>query len=212
MQGRSFAVRRAGTADAPLLAALVAGEDAAAAGPAGLDVPQQRLPLAAVAAGARAEALLVRADVEVHVAVALDAPGVERAVGLAVLRRSEVLVPVPAPLLHVEQLWVDPAWRRRGVGHQLLAAVAAAAEAAGVEEVSAAARPGQREAQRFLARLGFARPVVVRAAPVGVLRARLAASGAAPAAGRRRAALEQLVARRRRQLGVSGAARPSAGT
>lgn len=203
---RTFAVRRADPADPVDLSLL---QEAVAAAPGAAPVPAQREPLAAAAeapegstasAGAVA-ALLAHPDVDVLLALSADGERPE-VVGLAVLRRGQVVLPAPAVVVHVEQLWVDPAWRRRGVGHQLVAAAAACAEAAGADEVSAAAASGQRDVQRFLARLGFARPMVVRSAPLPVLRSRLAAAG--PAAGvrrdRRRAALDELVARRRRQL------------
>ncbi|WP_194907902.1 GNAT family N-acetyltransferase [Quadrisphaera sp. INWT6] len=216
----SVEVRRAGAGDLHLLEALV--RDTAVAAPARADVPAQRTARDA-SARLRLEALVDHPHVEVHVAV-VPREGGEEAVGVAVVRRAEVVVPVPAPVLHVDQLWVAPAWRRQGVGHALLGAVAAVAEAAGVDEVSAAGDPGHREAQRFLARLGFGRPVVVRAAPLAVLRARLAATAATAAGsrGRRRAALDQVVALRRRQrerpapappgADLSGAVRPAAGT
>ncbi|TNM64588.1 GNAT family N-acetyltransferase [Streptomyces sp. NP160] len=206
MASRTFAVRRADPADPADLALLL---DAVAAAPGGAPVPAQREPLAAgssaqaaaSSAGDVVAALLAHPDVEVLVALSADGARSE-VVGLAVLRRGQVVLPAPAVVLHVEQLWVDPAWRRRGVGHQLLAAVAASAEAAGAEDVLAAAATGQRDVQRFLARLGFGRPLVVRSAPLAVLRARLAAAGASGAGrrDRRRAALDELVARRRRQL------------
>lgn len=218
MASRTVVVRRADPSDPSDLALLQA---AVASAPGGTPVPAQREPLAAAAPAApepadpagpaappagggsdeAVAALLAHPDVEVLVAVSPDGERPE-AVGLAVLRRGQVVLPAPAVVVHVEQLWVAPAWRRRGVGHQLLAAVAASAEAAGAEEVQAAAASGQRDVQRFLARLGFARPVVVRSAPLAVLRSRLAAAGAAGGGrrDRRRAALDELVARRRRQL------------
>lgn len=236
----SVEVRRAGPGDLGLLEALALASTSSRA-----EVPAQRAPRDPATAPGRLEALLAHPDVEVHVALVSRGSaqeraevGAEAAVGVAVVRRAELVVPVLARVLHVDQLWVDPAWRRQGVGHLLLAAVAAAAEAAGVEEVSASSEPGQRDAQRFLARLGFGRPVVVRAAPLAVLRSRLGATTAG-GRGRRRAALDQVVALRRRQRarpdpaaaqvvareaapssaaglsgapGLSGVARPAAGT
>jgi ribosomal protein S18 acetylase RimI-like enzyme len=209
---RTFAVRRADSADLALLRVAVA------CATTGTPVPAQREPLGSTAAASPGSAdsggsadsrgsadvvasLLAHPDVEVLVAVSADGERSE-VVGLAVVRRGQVVLPAPAVVVHVEQLWVDPAWRRRGVGHQLLAAVAASAEAAGAEDVLAAAATGQRDVQRFLARLGFGRPLVVRSAPLAVLRARLTAAGAAGGGRRerRRAALDELVARRRRQL------------
>ncbi len=202
-------MRRADASDASLLERVVAGAGGAGGAAGAGDEAREGSREAALPGGVLLR-LLDHPDVEVHLALA---PGdhAEEVVGLVVLRRGLVVLPAPAPVLHVEQLWVVPAWRRRGVGHQLLSAAVGAAEAAGAEEVTAVASSGERDVQRFLARLGFGRPAVHRSAPVPVLRARLAAAAASAGGGRlrRRAALDQLVARRRRQLGVGAGPGPA---
>lgn len=74
------------------------------------------------------------------------------------------------PVLHVTHLVVAPKHRRRGVGRTLLAAAVHLAEERGIDRVLATAASGSREANRYLARLGFAPMVVQRLAPTAVLR------------------------------------------
>ncbi len=195
-------VRRALSSDAEVLAALHA-----------------RLYPAHGTAGLRPRltAALARADVEVQLAVVAGAGRDDRVVGVLVLRLCEPVALRPGGAVHVEQLWVDPEWRRRGVARSLLAAAARTAEGLGVDDLACAVpagSPSGREVHRFLARLGFGPAVTLRTADVGRLQRRLlgAAAGASAAADpRRRTALDQLVARRRRQL-LTGVERRAAGT
>ncbi len=143
--------------------------------------------------------------------VVLLAEAAERAVGVLVLRRGEVLPLSDLPAAHVDQLAVAPAERRRGVGRALLAAAARAAEADGVERIVVSAPPGAREAQRFLARLGFAPLVVQRCASVPALRRSLRLQATRRLEARdddasRRDAVERLLSRRRRERGLTGTA------
>jgi len=151
-------------------------------------------------------AALRRPDVVVLLAEAGD-----RAVGVLVLRRGEVLPLSDVPAAHVDQLAVVPAERRRGVGRALLEAAARAADADGVARIVVSAPPTGREAHRFLARLGFAPLVVQRCASVPALRRSLRAQ----AAGRpeatdddasRRDAVERLLTRRRQERRLAGTA------
>jgi len=137
-------------------------------------------------------AALDRRGTEVHLALADD-----DAVGALVLRVADLMVLTGGTTVHIEQLYVCPTWRHRGVARQLLAAAVAAGERHGAEDVACVLPPGGRDLQRFFARLGFAPLVTLRAVPVSRLRARLAGPHVD---GRRRIALDQLVARRRRQL------------
>ena len=137
-------------------------------------------------------AALERAGTEVHLALADEEP-----VGALVLRVADLMVLTGATTVHIEQLYVSPAWRHRGVARQLLAAAVAAGERYGADDVACVLPPGGRDLQRFFARLGFAPLVTLRAVPVSRLRSRLAGGHVD---GRRRIALDQLVARRRRQL------------
>lgn len=139
----------------------------------------------------RTLAALERPDVEVLVAEAGHEP-----VGLLVLRRDELLPLCGADAVHVEQLWVHPMWRRRGVARSLLRAAATVGEHAGLENVVCSAPSGDRDAARFLTRLGFTPLVTHRVSSVVGLLRRLAGEGAGDV---RRSALEQTLARRRRE-------------
>ena len=109
--------------------------------------------------------LLERPDIDVVVAELSEADGGTRAVALMVLRRAELLPLLDEPAVHVEQLWVDPDARQRGIAKALLRFVAVAAQRHGAAEVVCSV-PAGRDANRFLARLGFAPMVVLRAASV----------------------------------------------
>jgi N-acetylglutamate synthase-like GNAT family acetyltransferase len=114
------------------------------------------------------------------------------------------------PAVHVTHLLVAPSHRRRGVGRALLAAAVHLADEHGVDRVLATAASGSREANRYLARLGFAPLVVHRVASTTALRRSL---GIADVAGRvavlRRARLTRTVrvaaADRSRRLAHRGA-------
>ncbi len=80
------------------------------------------------------------------------------------------------PAVHVTHLLVAPTHRRRGVGRTLLAAVVHLADERGVDRVLATAASGSREANRYLARLGFAPLVVHRVASTATLRRSLGIS------------------------------------
>jgi GNAT superfamily N-acetyltransferase len=76
-------------------------------------------------------------------------------------------------VLEMIHVVVAKQYRRRGVGHALVAAAADIADDLRIEHVSVGVYPSLREASRFYARLGFAQVMVRRVAPVGVLRRRL---------------------------------------
>lgn len=196
-------LRRAVPADAEALAALCERLTAT-------DTPHLRERLAAA---------LARRDVEVQLALGgpeLGGP----LVGVLVLRVVDLLALAPGGAVHVEQLWVDPQWRRRGVARSLLAAAARTAEGLGVEEIACtvpAGPPAGREVHRFLARLGFGPAVTMRRVPVHRLQRRLLGvpgpgGQVTGPDGRRRAVLDQLVARRRRQQLLTGVERRAAGS
>jgi ribosomal protein S18 acetylase RimI-like enzyme len=100
--------------------------------------------------------------------VAVDEAGA--VAGLLAARVDDVGTIDLTPVLHVTHLIVAPAHRRRGVGRTLLAAVVHLADERGIERVLATASAGSREANRYLARLGFAPLVVHRIASTSVLR------------------------------------------
>lgn len=91
-------------------------------------------------------------------------------VGLLVARREEIGAIDVTPVLHITHLLVQPPFRRRGVGRSLLAAAVHLADELGVDRVLATAASSSREANRYLARLGFAPLVLHRVASTGVLR------------------------------------------
>jgi GNAT superfamily N-acetyltransferase len=84
---------------------------------------------------------------------------------------SSTLLDVPT--VHASHMYVAAGHRGRGVGKTLVAAAAAFATERGVDQVMVSVSPGQREANRFYARLGFAPTVVRRVAPLAVLRRQL---------------------------------------
>lgn len=171
-----------------------AGAVAAALGAAG-----DRRDGGAVAPSA-VEATLARADVTV-----LLAEVGTTTVGVLVLRHGETL-PLGASAASVHQMAVTPSHRRRGVGRSLLAAAVQLAEADGAQHLVVSAPPGGREAHRFLARLGFSPLVVQRSAPVATLRRSLGAPAVGGEVALRRAAVERVLLRRRRERGLAGTA------
>jgi GNAT superfamily N-acetyltransferase len=101
--------------------------------------------------------------------VAVDDPSGD-IVGLLVAKLDEIGAIDLTPVLHVTHLLVAPNQRRRGVGRLLLAGAVHLAEERGVDRVLATAASGSREANRYLARLGFAPLVVHRVASTAALR------------------------------------------
>lgn len=96
-----------------------------------------------------------------------------KVVGLAVLTRSACLPLLAVQSVQLHYLHVRPHARRRGVGRSLVAAAAAWAEECGADQVITNVPPGERETNRFLARLGFGQMAVRRSAPAAALRRRL---------------------------------------
>jgi GNAT superfamily N-acetyltransferase len=99
-------------------------------------------------------------------------------VGLLVAKPDEVGAIEVTPVLHVTHLLVCPKHRRRGVGRALLAGAVHLADEMGVDRVLGTASSGSREANRYLARLGFAPLVVHRIASTAALRRGLGISDA----------------------------------
>lgn len=99
-----------------------------------------------------------------------DQAGCNAVVGLLVARMDQIGAIDLTAALHVTHLVVAPKHRRRGVGRTLLAAAVHLADERGVDRVLATAASGSREANRYLARIGFAPLVVHRVASTAALR------------------------------------------
>lgn len=114
-----------------------------------LDNPDSQLLVACLADGTRAGAAMLSVD------------AVSMALGGLIM--SVVLI-------------VDDNARQRGVGRELVSAVARHADEAGADAVTVSLPPGNREAHRFFARLGFVPLVTNRIASVPQLMRALAPS------------------------------------
>lgn len=94
--------------------------------------------------------------------------------GMAVLSVDVAGELLDVPVIRVSHLIVARSQRRRGAGRALLGAAASYADEARVEHVTIGAVTTDREANRFLARLGFAPVAVHRIAALTALRRHLA--------------------------------------
>jgi GNAT superfamily N-acetyltransferase len=90
--------------------------------------------------------------------------------GMAVFGVDVVSTLADVPSIYVSHLLVAPQHRHRGAGRALLAAAVGYADELGLGHVIVGVSTGGREANRFLARLGFAPLVLRRIAPVLALR------------------------------------------
>ena len=91
-------------------------------------------------------------------------------VGVLVLAEEQLGLLQSTTVLQVSQLVVTPQQRRRGVGRALLTTAVRHAEDCGVDHLLIGVPAAARDANRHLARLGFAPLVVRRIASVAVLR------------------------------------------
>ncbi len=121
------------------------------------------------------------------------------AIGYAWVYDQATSILLDTPSLAIEELFVLPEHRRRGVARALLLAVGAHAQRSGAEHVMTSVPTHARDANRTFARLGFAPAVTRRIAPTNLLMRRLRGGEASP--------LENLMIRRR-----SRAARVGRGT
>ncbi len=99
-----------------------------------------------------------------------------RMVGAVHLRRGPISPLQLAEIVHVSHLYVLPDVRRRGIASLLLSTATSWAEEKDSSHLIAISPAQSRDAQRFLARLGFGQVAVVRAAEVPGLRARFCGS------------------------------------
>jgi ribosomal protein S18 acetylase RimI-like enzyme len=103
------------------------------------------------------------------VLVAVDEAS-EQLVGFAVLLEEHVGVLAPTATLYISHLLVAPSFRRRGTGRALLTGAVRHAEDRDIDHVVVGVQASARDANRYLARLGFAPLVVRRIASVSTLR------------------------------------------
>lgn len=136
----------------------------------------------------RLRAALEREEVAIYLARIDQTP-----VGFAVLTLDQLSGLTVEPTLWLEQLWVDPAMRRRGVSRVLLAAAVSRAEQVGATNVVSCIPASGRDSQRFFARLGFSAYVNARSIAPAALRRRLAGDAANDR-------LADVLVRRRRSL------------
>jgi ribosomal protein S18 acetylase RimI-like enzyme len=91
------------------------------------------------------------------------------ALGMVVILEEELAPMDPTPVLYLSHLVVAPNARRHGIGRSLLAATVRLADERDIIHVVATATSSSREANRYLARLGFAPLVIRRIASTAVL-------------------------------------------
>jgi GNAT superfamily N-acetyltransferase len=94
----------------------------------------------------------------------------EQVVGVVVGVEGEVGALTAVPAMIVNHLVVDSTFRKRGVGRALLAGIVRNADERGIEQVVVSVSTGDRDANRYLARLGFTPLVVRRIASTNSLR------------------------------------------
>ena len=115
------------------------------------------------------------ADPDRHVVLAVTGPpDDEQVLGMALLGVSVANALMDTQAVHMTHSVVVGSHRRRGAGKALVAAAVAFAEERGIDQLVVSVSPAARDAARFFARLGFAPMSVRRAAPVAVVRRRLA--------------------------------------
>ncbi len=104
----------------------------------------------------------------------------------AVLLRLTTVSPVNLdPVVQVLVPTVLPHLRRHGVGRALMEAAVVFAEENDAGHVATAAEVGSREANRFMARLGFSQRATYRTAPTALVRSRVGGPRTDPATGAR---------------------------
>lgn len=108
-------------------------------------------------------------DLDRLVLVAID-EATGKLVGYAVMLEERVGVLAPTATLYISHLLVAPSFRKRGAGRALLTGAVRHAEDREIDHVVAGVQSSARDANRYLARLGFAPLVVRRIASVSTLR------------------------------------------
>jgi ribosomal protein S18 acetylase RimI-like enzyme len=113
--------------------------------------------------------LSLLSDMDRLVLVAID-EATAQLVGYAVMLEERVGVLAPTATLYISHLLVAPNFRKRGAGRALLTGAVRHAEDREIDHVVVGVQTGARDANRYLARLGFAPLVVRRIASVATLR------------------------------------------
>ena len=127
---------------------------------------------------------------------------VEGEVAGCVFLRACVVSPVHSDhAVHLSHLQVDPRFTRHDVGSSLVEAALCWAEQQGIGTLLAATGGNDREANRFMARLGLGQVAVLRGSSVASLRAKMPHDPAAAARGpaRPNRSVGRVVAMRRSQ-------------
>lgn len=113
-------------------------------------------------------------------------------VGYAWVYDQATSILLDAPSMAIEEIFVRPEWRRRGVARSLLLSVGSHAQRLGAEHITSSVPTHARDASRTFARLGFAPQTTRRVAPTSLLMRRLRGGQSSP--------LENLMLNRRRSL------------
>ncbi len=119
----------------------------------------------------------------------------DRIVGSIHLSRSSISPLVLEPAVHTSFLIVLPEYRRHGVAHALLEAAVSWAEEKDIDQVTAIT-DGNRETNRFFARLGLVTFANVRHSGTGALRKKLSTERSRVTGGSNRHLIEVLAQRR----------------
>jgi GNAT superfamily N-acetyltransferase len=135
---------------------------------------------------AAVRAALARMDFVAFLAVSEGRP-----VGYAVATDCSLNPFAETSCVSIDQIYVAKDARRQGVAHSLIAAVTAHADRHGSEQVATSVPSGERDANRFFARLGFTPMTVGRVASTSALHRKLAGEGGA------RYTLDKVLVRRR---------------
>lgn len=155
-------VRPAELADVPHLLRLVEATDEPLSAPGARQLQADTL----AHLPERFAAILASEDKSVLVAV----DELDNIVGMVLVSEGDVGAVSAVPAVHISNLLVAPKHRRRGIGRALLAATVHLADQRGIEHIVASVVAGSRDANRYLARLGFAPLVVRRLATTATLR------------------------------------------
>ena len=132
----------------------------------------------------RLEQSVARDDVRVYVATGGDEP-----LGFVVVTNAALSGMTDESGVWIDQLYVRPHARRKGVGKALLAHVTRYADHVGATHVVSFLPAKDRESNRFLARIGFGTVMIARVTSTAILRRRVSAESVGSALLRHRRSL-----------------------